>query len=209
MSVAEAHEHEQPHLMPMPSAFDGYIEVIARVSSTCLVTVKRNRYSVPCHLAGHRVSVRLYPERVVVYAEQQAVADHRRALDRDQVVYDWLHYVPLIERKPGALRNGAPFGGLPDALRTLQLALLRRPGGDRVMADVLSCVPTFGLEAVLVAVELVIASGAISVDHVRNVLARLRETPTLTVDTALRLQEEPLADPDRYDQLRCVEVSHD
>ena len=209
MSVAEAHEHEQPHLMPMPSPFDGYVEIVVRVSSTCLVTVKRNRYSVPCHLAGHRISVRLYPERIVIYAEQQAVADHRRALDRDQVVYDWLHYVPLIERKPGALRNGAPFGGLPDALRILQLALLRRPGGDRVMADVLACVPTFGLEAVLVAVELVIASGAISVDHVRNVLARLRETPTLTVDTALRLQEEPIADPDRYDQLRCVEVSHD
>ena len=95
------------------------------------------------------------------------------------------------------------------ALRTLQLALLRRPGGDRVMADVLACVPTFGLEAVLVAVELVIVSGAISSDHVLNVLARLRETPHLTVDTALRLQEEPLADPDRYDQLRHVEVSHD
>jgi hypothetical protein len=209
MSIAEAHEHEQPHLMPMPSSFDGYVEIVARVSSTCLVTVKRNRYSVPCHLAGHRVSVRLYPERVVIYAEQQAVAEHRRSLDRDQIVYDWLHYVPLIERKPGALRNGAPFGSLPDTLRTLQRALLRRPGGDRVMADVLACVPTFGLEAVLVAVELVIVSGAISADHVLNVLARLRETPSLTADTTLRLQEEPLADPDRYDQLRHVEVSHD
>ena len=130
-------------------------------------------------------------------------------MDRDQTVYDWLHYVPLIERKPGALRNGAPFGGLPDALRTLQLALLRRPGGDRVMADVLACVPAFGLEAVLVAVELVIASGAISADHVLNVLARLRQTPTLTIDTPLQLQEEPLADPDRYDRLPRVEVRHD
>ena len=42
MSIAEAHEHEQPHLMPMPSSFDGYVEIVARVSSTCLVTVKRN-----------------------------------------------------------------------------------------------------------------------------------------------------------------------
>ena len=180
MSIAEAHEHEQPHLMPMLSPFDGYVEIVARVSSTCLVTIKRNRYSVPCHLAGHRVSVRLYPERVVVTAKQQVIAKHRRALDRDQTVYDWLHCVALIEGKPCAMRNGAPFGGLPDALRTLQLALFRRPDGDRVMADVLACVPTFGLEAVLVAVELVIASVAISVDHVRNVLARLRETPTLT-----------------------------
>ena len=56
---------------------------------------------------------------------------------------------------------------------------------------------------------LVIASGAISADHVLNVLARLRQTPTLTVDTTLRLQEEPLADPERYDQLRRMEVSHD
>ncbi len=77
------------------------------------------------------------------------------------------------------------------------------------MADVLACVPAFGLEAVLVAVELVIASGAISADHVLNILARLRQTPTLTIDTALRLQEEPLADPDRYDRLPRVEVRHD
>lgn len=103
ISIAEAHEHEQPHLMPMPSPFDGYVEIVARVSSTCLVTVKPNLYAVPHHLAGHRVSVRRYPERVVIYAEQQAVADHRPVLDRDQTIYDWLHYVPLIERKPGAL----------------------------------------------------------------------------------------------------------
>lgn len=91
MSVAEAHEHEQPHLMPMPIPFDGYVEIVARVSSTRLITIKRSRYLVPCHLAGHRVSVWLYPERIAVTAEHQVVAEHRRALDRDQAVYDWLH----------------------------------------------------------------------------------------------------------------------
>jgi transposase len=64
MSIREAWEHEQPQLMPMPTAFDGYVELPARVSSTSLVCVERNRYSVPCALAGHRVSVRLYPERM-------------------------------------------------------------------------------------------------------------------------------------------------
>ena len=59
MTLQEAFEIEQPHLMPMPGMFDGYIEVVARVSSTCLVTVKRNRYSVPCRWANRRVSVRL------------------------------------------------------------------------------------------------------------------------------------------------------
>jgi hypothetical protein len=50
-SVAEILEHERPHLMPMPEPFDGYVERPARVSSTCLVSVARNRYSVPCELA--------------------------------------------------------------------------------------------------------------------------------------------------------------
>ena len=153
--------------------------------------------------------MRLYPERVVVIADQHVVADHRRALDRDHVVYDWQHYIPLIERKPGALRNGAPFADMPESLLRLQRGLLRRAGGDRVMAQVLAAVPHFSLEAVLVAVDLVLDAGALSADHVLNVLARLRDTPIIAnVETTLRLQEEPLADTRRYDQLHGQAVSH-
>jgi len=213
MSIAEAWEHEQPQLMPMPAPFDGYVELPARVSSTSLVSAARNRYSVPCSLAGQRVSVRLYPERIVIVAEQSVVAEHVRASDRDHVVYDWQHYVPLIERKPGALRNGAPFADLPSPLQRLRGALLRREGGDRVMAKVLSAVPSFGLEAVLVAVELVLESGRPSAEHVLNVLARLKEgPPPQSVETSLSVKTAPVADPQRYDALRealGTEVSHD
>jgi hypothetical protein len=194
--------------MPMPTPFDGYVEFPARVSSTSLVTAARNRYSVPCSLAGHRVSVRLYPERVVIVADQSIAAEHARVLDRDHVVYDWQHYLPLIERKPGALRNGAPFADLPEPLQHLRRTLLRREGGDRVMAQVLSAVPRFGLEAVLVAVELVLESGRPSVEHVLNVLARLHEgPPPQTVETSLTVKTAPAADPQRYDTLH-EEVSH-
>ncbi len=62
-SVAEMLEQERAELMPMPTVFDGYIERSAKVSSTCLVAVARNRYSVPCELVGQRVSTRLYPSR--------------------------------------------------------------------------------------------------------------------------------------------------
>lgn len=208
MSIEEAWEHEQPQLMPMPTLFDGYVEVPARVSSTSLVSVARNRYSVPCSLAGHRVSVRLYPERVVIVADQAIVAEHARAVDRDHVVYDWQHYLPLIERKPGALRNGAPFADLPEPLQKLRRALLRRQGGDRVMAQVLAAVPSAGLEPVLVAVELVLEAGHPSAEHVLNVLARLQEgPPPQAVETSLTVKAEPVADPQRYDALR-EEVSH-
>ena len=208
-SIAEALEHEQVELMPVPTAFDGYVESGARVSSTCLVSVARNRYSVPCAHAGQRVSVRLYPERVVIVADDGIIAEHARAGERGHVVYDWRHYIPLVERKPGALRNGAPFAGLPEALRRLNQALLHRPGGGQVMAQVLATIPDFGLEAVLVAVELVLETGRPSAEHVLNVLGRLREgAAPQSVETSLTVTEVPVADAHRYDSLR-TEVAHD
>jgi transposase len=202
LTIRAAWEEERPQLMPMPTPFDGYIEVPARVSSTSLVSVARNRYSVPCAWAGHRVSVRLYPERVVIVADQHVVAEHARTVDRDRVVYDWQHYVPLVARKPGALRNGAPFADLPEPLQRLRRALLRHEGGDKVMARVLMAVPTHGVDAVLVAVELVLESGRPSAEHVLNVIARLTDDPAPpSVTTTLTVATAPLADPHRYDAL--------
>jgi len=197
--------------MPMPTSFDGYVETTGRVSSTCLVSMDKNRYSVPCHLANRMVSIHLYADHVSFYDDTGHVASHRRLLDRNQISYDWLHYVPLIERKPGALRNGAPFEDLPPALVKLQSALLRHEHqeGHRVMARVLASVPAYGLEAVLVAVDLVLESGIHSAEHVLNVLTRLNQQPLpAQVETKLRLNEEPLADTARYDSLASQEVSH-
>ena len=217
-SVAEMLELEQAEMMPMTAPFDGYVEKLARVSSTCLVSVARNRYSVPCEFAGQRVSTRLYPNRVSVVAGDALVASHDRLTDRGQIRYDWQHYIALVERKPGALRNGAPFADMPTPLKQLKHGLMRHAGGDRVMAQVLAAVPTAGLDAVLVAVELVIESGALSAEHVLNVLARLNASPPQAcVETSLQLKEVPLANTGRYDSLRgidevvtsAVEVDHE
>jgi transposase len=205
-SVAEMLDNERPHLMPMPEPFDGYVENPARVSSTCLVVVARNRYSVPCELAGQAVSTRLYPGKIVIVADDAVVASHERLSDRGQTQYNWQHYIPLIQRKPGALRNGAPFADMPEPLQQLRRALLRDPGGDRVMAQVLAIVPTAGLDAVLVAVELALEGtrrGRVSVEHVLNVLARLNAVPAPeSATTALQVATPPLANTERYDSLR-------
>ncbi len=209
-SVAEMLEQEQAELMSMPTAFDGYVEKEAKVSSTCLVSVSRNRYSVPCEFAGQRVSTRLYPNRVSVVVGDAVVASHARLSDRGHTCYDWQHYIDLVQRKPGALRNGAPFADMPEPLKKLKQGLLRHTGGDKIMAQVLAAVPTAGLEAVLVAVELVIESGALSAEHVHNVVARLRASPVpQSVQTTLELVDAPLANTNRYDSLRSVlEVNH-
>jgi len=208
-SVAEMHEHESAQLMPMTAAFDGYVEKPARVSSTCLVAVARNRYSVPCELVGQMVSTRLYPGRVRVVVDERVVAEHERLDGEGRTRYDWQHYVPLVQRKPGALRNGAPFADLPAALQRLRRALLREAGGDRAMAQVLACVPERGLETVLVAVELALEnappSGRVSVEHVQNVLARLNAAPRpANVATTLQVSTPPASDPGRYDELRAL-----
>ncbi len=205
LSVAEVLELEQAEMMPMPAPFDGYVEKAVRVSSTALVSLGRNRYSVPCEFAGRWVSSRLYPTRVDLVADDAVIASHARLLDRDQVSYDWQHYLPLIERKPGALRNGAPFADLPRPLRQLRHGLARHAGGDRIMSQVLAAVPVAGLEAVLVAVELVLESGALSAEHILNVVARLTAAPPpVTVENHLPLKEVPLANPARYDRLRVA-----
>ncbi len=216
-SVAEMLEHERPHLMPVPEPFDGYVEKPARVSSTCLVAVARNRYSVPCELAGQMVSTRLYPGRIIVVADDAVVASHERLGSEGQTCYDWRHYIPLLQRKPGALRNGAPFADLPEPLQQLRGGLLRQAGGDRLMAQVLAIVPAAGLEAVLVAVELALEngppSGRVSVEHVVDVLGRLNAKPAPpAVETALQVLEPPRTDTARYDSLRTdgslAEVRH-
>jgi hypothetical protein len=208
-TIAEMLEHEQAQLMPMVAPFDGYVEEPGRVSSTCLVTAVRNHYSVPCELAGKLISKRLYAQRIDIVFDEAVVASHPRLLDRGQTCYDWRHYLPLVERKPGVLRNGAPFAQMPEPLLRLQRLLLRREGGDRVMSQVLAVVPQAGLEAVRVAVELVLDSGMVSVEHVLNVIGRLtQQAAPAAVATTLRLTQAPLADTGRYDRLRANEADH-
>ena len=201
--------------MPVPRAFDGFVEHTKRVSPTCLIHFERNRYSVPAPYANRPVSLRVYASRLVVAAEGQLLCEHQRVIERNhhgagQTIYDWRHYLAVLQRKPGALRNGAPFQELPPAFKRLQALLLKQRGGDREMVEILALVLHHDEQAVLAAVELALEAGAPSKTHILNVLHRLvdgRPAPApVTSPQALRLVVEPMANVLRYDQLR--EVRH-
>lgn len=119
-----------------------------------------------------------------------------------RTVYDWRHYLAVIQRKPGALRNGAPFAELPAAFQRLQASLLKRPGGEREIVEILSLVLHHDEQAVLQAVTQALESGAVSKQHVLNRL--LDAPPVASVDAPgrLRLAREPEANVTRYDRLR-------
>lgn len=213
-TIADLWAEEVRALMPASRPFDGFIEYTKRVTPTCLVHLERNRYSVPASFANRPVSLRVYPDRVVVAAEGMVICEHRRIIDRShdqpgKTVYDWRHYLAVVQRKPGALRNGAPFVELPEAFRTLQQHLLKKPGGDREMVDILALVLQHDEDAVLLAVEMALETGVPTKTHVLNLLHRLVDgksimPPTIDAPQALMLTNEPEANVERYDALRRV-----
>ena len=209
-SIAEVLEDERRALMAMPPPFDGFVEHTKRVSPTCLINFERNRYSIPAAFANRAISLRVYADRLVIVAEAQIIAEHVRVFSRDhssrgKTVYDWRHYLAVVQRKPGALRNGAPFAELPKSFKRLRLALMKRDGGDREMADILALVLHHDERLVEQAVREAIASGIVSKTHILNRLSRLLDTPppaALEPPPALNLQDEPVANTERYDNLR-------
>jgi transposase len=211
-TIADLWAEEAPTLMPTSRPFDGFVEYTKRVTPTCLVHLERNRYSVPASFANRPVSLRVYPDRIVVAAEGLIICEHHRIIDRShdqpgRTVYDWRHYLAIVQRKPGALRNGAPFTELPDAFRTLQQHLLKKPGGDREMVEVLALVLQHDENAVLSAVEMALTAGVPTKTHVLNLLHRLVDgkaitPPTIDAPQALMLTNEPKANVERYDALR-------
>ena len=211
-TVREVFEAEdRPALIPYRGPFDGFHEVDVAASRTCLVRHDYNRYSVAARAAGRRVQLRAYAERILVFLNGELIADHARRFGRNETIYDPWHYLPVLARKPGALRNGEPFRNwdLPTGVGEIRERLKTHTDGDRQFVEILSAVPGAGLEAVEAACRAALSMRLFSADAVLNLLARANEpdlpAPVLT-PASLTLDLEPLADCARYDSLRMLEV---
>jgi transposase len=208
-TIWEVFQDERASLIELRGPFDGFVEKAVRATTTCLIMADHNRYSVNARAAGQMVLVRSHAERIVVLFNDAVVADHPRQFRRDQIVYDPWHYLPVLVKKPGALRNGAPFKDwdLPPALAQVRAKLKSHADGDRQFVKVLSAVLDHGLDAVEAACAEALAAGIASGDVILTVLARQRQPaapPSITTPDALRLKIEPMADCGRYDRIRKV-----
>ncbi|MFG1266275.1 IS21 family transposase [Xanthobacter aminoxidans] len=206
-TIWHAFEAERPALVPYAGRFDGFHAVPASVSKTCLVRFDNNRYSVCASAVGRPVEVRAYAERIELRQDGRPVGSHPRCFGRDQTIFDPWHYVPVLARKPGALRNGAPFKDwvLPTSLDRVRRKLAGATDGDRQMVDILTSVLSDGLPAVDAACAEALGQGVHSADVILNILARRREPAapvTIITPDALRLRHAPSADCSRYDLLR-------
>src|SRR5580658_1434787 len=167
-TVWEVFEEERPKLVAFRGRFDGFHTLPASVSKTCLVRFDNNRYSVSASAVGRPVEVQAYADRIVIRQDGRIVAEHRRSFGRGDTIYDPWHYVPVLARKPGALRNGAPFKDwvLPAAMERVRRKLAGADDGNRQMVDILTAVLTDGLPAVEAACAEAIVQGVHSADVV-------------------------------------------
>ena len=170
-------------LLARPGApYDACDKQAGRVSSLSLVRYRTNDYSVPVAYGPRDVIVRGCVDRVVISCGSEVIARHPRSCERDDFVYDAIHYLPLLERKTGALEQAAPLQGwdLPEEFRTLRLLLESRMGrrGKREYVQVLRLLETFSQREVADAVKDAIRLGALSFDAVKHLLlCRLEGRP--------------------------------
>ncbi len=200
-TVWEVFEAERPKLVPYAGRFDGFHAVPASVSKTCLVRFDNNKYSVAASAVGRPVEVHAYADRIVIRQDGRIVAEHPRSFSRGETTYDPWHYVPVLARKPGALRNGAPFKDwvLPAAMERVRRKLAGAADGNRQMVDILNAVLTDGLPAVEAACAEALSHGVHSADVVLQLFDLMGELKLYGMKaaydeimaTAVKRQHEP------------------
>ena len=174
-TIGERMERDLDALLPLPAVpYDASDRHTTRVSSLSLVRYRTNDYSVPVAYGHREVLVRGYVDEVVISCGTEVIARHLRSYERDDFVFDPVHYLPLLERKTGALDQAAPLVGweLPVEFGTLRRLLESRMGrrGKRQFVQVLRLMETFSIDDVHRAVHDAIGLGALSFDAVKHLV---------------------------------------
>ena len=164
------------------AAFDACDQATGRVSSQALVRYKTNDYSVPVAYGHRDVWVRGYVDRVVIGCGGEIIARHPRCYEREDMIFDPVHYLPLLEKKINALDQAAPLAewDLPPEFQTLRRLMEARmiKAGRREYVQVLRLLENFDLDDLHVAIRNALRMGAIGFDAVKHlVLCQVEKRP--------------------------------
>jgi hypothetical protein len=182
-TIGERLARDLAAMVDLPAApFDACDQTTGRVSSQALVRYKTNDYSVPVAYGHRDVWVRGYVDQVVIGCGGDIIARHPRCYDREDMIFDPVHYLPLLEKKIGALDQAAPLAewDLPAEFRTLRRLMEARmiKAGRREYVQVLRLLETFELDDLHVAVKTALRMGAVGFDAVKHlVLCQVEKRP--------------------------------
>jgi transposase len=172
-TIGERFERDRLALLPLPEApYEACEKQMARVNSLSLVRYRANDYSVPTAYGHREVLVKGYVHEVAIGCGSEVIARHPRSYEREEMIFDPLHYLALLEQKTRALDQAAPLEGwkLPECFAQLRRLLEARLNkhGSREYVQVLRLLETFSIEAVTRAVTDALHLGTVSFDAVKH-----------------------------------------
>src|SRR5579872_7231337 len=182
-TIGERFEKDKEMLLPLPAApYEACEKRTTRVTSLSLVRYRTNDYSVPVAYGHREVLVKGFVQEVVICAANEVIARHPRSYEREDMIFDPLHYLALLEQKTNALDQAAPLQGweLPEGFAHLRRLMEARLGkkGKREYVQVLRLLETFALTEVSLAIDDALRLGAISFDAVKHLLlCRIERRP--------------------------------
>ncbi len=120
-------------------------------SSESLVRYDTNDYSVPVSSAHHQTTIKASVSFIEVYQQDKLIAKHRRCWDREQQIFEPMHYLELLERKPGSLDHARPLEDwhLPDCFNTYRRCLqAHRDQGTKEYIQILLLLNKYSLRQI-------------------------------------------------------------
>jgi transposase len=199
-TIAERFERDREKLLPLPPVpLEACEKRSTRVSSQALVRYETNDYSVPVEYGHRQVLVKAFVWELVISSTSEVIARHTRSYGREEMIFDPLHYLSLLEQKTNALDQAAPLEGweLPEGFTELRRQMEGRLGkrGRREYVQVLRLLETFSLAEVTAGVRHALRLRAIAFDAVKHlVLCAIEQRP-------------PKLDLENYPHLPVAEVA--
>jgi transposase len=174
-TISERLQRDLEAMQDLPaSPFEACDQASGQVSSQSLVRYRTNDYSVPVRFGHQQVWIKGYVDKIVIGCRGEIIASHPRSYDREDMIFDPVHYLPLIEQKINALDQAAPLQGweLPEAFATLRRLMEARMAkqGRRDYVQVLRLLESFELADLHGAVQQALDMGAIGFDAVKHLL---------------------------------------
>ncbi len=193
--VWDVYQDEKLSLLEYRHQFDAYKLEPSVVSSYSLINYDTNMYSVDCDYVGEVAEVRAYANKIIIVFKGKIIGEHGRCFERKKKIYDPWHYIPALERKPGALRNGAPFKllKLPPSFISMQNNLRAHEDGDKQFIKILLQVSKHGLDKVDEACVNALKTGVSNADFVMQYLVPAAPKEKIE-ERQLHLTEAPSED---------------
>jgi hypothetical protein len=182
-TIGQRLQRDLEAMAPLPPApFEACDQATGRVSSQALVRYKTNDYSVPVAYGHRDVWIRGYVDQIVIGCGGDVIARHPRCHDREDMIFDPVHYLPLLEQKIGALDQAAPLAvwELPAEFQTLRRLMEARllKAGRREYVQVLRLLESFDLGDLHAAVKTALRMGAVGFDAIKHlVLCQVEKRP--------------------------------